>query len=483
MDTPTCLAGTPALSETTFPLTINGDRIDTLAQGEAINPATGERLANYAVTDLVLAAKAVESARRAFKGWSGTASAERRAILLKLGDLIQTHREAFIQLLTAEQGKPRAGAEWEIDGCIYWLQEIAEQAISNSASGADTEPLTVRRVPLGVVAAITPWNFPLLLAVWKIAPALATGNTVIVKPSPFTPLCTLWFGELAQGVLPPGVLNVIAGGNELGQFLVEHEDIDKVAFTGSTETGRKVMRSASGNLKRVTLELGGNDPAIVLPDVDIEDVAPKLFWAAFQNSGQFCAATKRLYIHERIYDALSAALVKYASTIRVGDGALATSDLGPVQNRMQYEKVQSLIEATRQAGHRFLLGGGKDERPGYFVPVTLVDNPPDDARCVVEEAFGPVLPLLKFSSVDEVIERANNTSFGLAASVWTQDIGLGNAIARQLAAGTVWINQIHSFSPAIPFAGQKQSGMGVENGEEGLAEYTRLQVVMTQACS
>ena len=242
MDSSSQFSRTPALSQTTFPLTINGVDIDTVVQGQAINPATGEHLANHALADLALAEKAVEAARRAFDGWCVTAAAERRAMLLKLGDLISTRREAFIELLIAEQGKPRAGAEWEIDGSVHWLREIAEQALQSGGDTAEetiTEPLIVRRVPLGVVAAITPWNFPLLLAIWKIAPALASGNTVIVKPSPFTPLCTLWFGELAQSVLPPGVLNVIAGGNELGQFLVEHEGVDKIEFTGSTETAGK----------------------------------------------------------------------------------------------------------------------------------------------------------------------------------------------------------------------------------------------------
>ena len=481
MDPANLALQTTVLPTTRFPLTINGLTIHTPAKGEAINPATGQTLASHALADVSYAEKAVVAAKNALKSWRETPQAERQAMVTKLADIIADRREAFIRLLTAEQGKPKAGAEWEIDGSIHWLREIAHQSLPPQPIAQHEDPalkVLVRRVPLGVIAAITPWNFPLLLAVWKIAPALITGNTVIVKPSPFTPLCTLWFGELAQSVLPPGVLNVIAGGNELGQFLAEHDDVDKVAFTGSTETGRKVMRSAASNLKRVTLELGGNDPAIVLPDVDVEQVAPKLFWAAFQNSGQFCVATKRLYVHERIYDQLCAALVRYASTVTVGDGSLSSSMLGPLQNRMQYEKVLSLIEDSRNAGHRFLLGGYRDEQPGYFVPVTLVDNPPDDARCVVEEAFGPVLPLMKFSTIDEVVERANATPFGLAASVWSADVNMADSIARRLAAGTVWINQIHTFSPSIPFAGQKQSGVGVENGDDGLAEYTSLQVIM-----
>ncbi|WP_437882774.1 aldehyde dehydrogenase family protein [Pseudomonas sp. LRF_L74] len=468
------------LPDTHFPLSIGGELRQTRERGQAINPATDTPLCEHALASASDCEDAVRAARGAFGAWRDRPWSERQRRVAALADLIEERQEDFMRLLTLEQGKGRAAAEWEIGGCIHWLREIAGQILADlpfELPGAGT--VKARHVPLGVVAAITPWNFPLLLAIWKIAPALLAGNTLVVKPSPYTPLCTLWFGELAQAVLPPGVLNVIAGGNELGQTLTEHPDIDKVAFTGSTATGRRVMQSAARNLKRVTLELGGNDPAIVLPDVeDIDGLAQQLFWAAFQNSAQFCVATKRLYIHESIYPRLAQALVDYAATVPLGDGLDPQTQLGPLQNRMQFDKVSDLLAATRQAGLRILCGGAPLDRPGYFIPVTLVDNPPDDARCVVEEAFGPVLPLLSYRDIDEVVARANATEYGLAASVWGRDLQQAQAVAQRLQAGTVWINQIHAFSPHVPFGGHKQSGLGIENALEGLAEYSNLQTIM-----
>ncbi|WP_244620736.1 aldehyde dehydrogenase family protein [Metapseudomonas lalkuanensis] len=470
------LAGMPS---TDFPLSIAGHLVQTPQRGEVINPATGEVLVDYPMAGRQELETAVQCAKAAFASWSGTPWEVRQAKLVELADLIAARQEQFTRLLTLEQGKASSGAEWEIGGCIHWLREVAQQTLPQSvASEGEQGQVLCRHVPLGVVGAITPWNFPLLLAVWKVAPALLTGNTVVVKPSPYTPLCTLWFGELAQRVLPPGVLNIVAGGNELGQWLTEHPDVSKIAFTGSTATGSRVMQSAAGNLKRVTLELGGNDPAIVLPDVDPKSIAEKLFWASFQNSAQFCVATKRLFIHESIYDEVAEALCEYAAGVKIGNGLEADTQLGPLQNQMQYDKVCDLIEDTHRAGLRFLAGGTVVHGNGYFIPITLVDNPPDDARCVVEEAFGPVLPLLKYRDVEEVIARANNTEYGLAASVWGRDLAQAQAIAQRLEAGTVWINQVHQFSPHIAFGGHKQSGLGIENALEGLAEYTNVQTIM-----
>jgi acyl-CoA reductase-like NAD-dependent aldehyde dehydrogenase len=340
-----------------------------------------------------------------------------------------------------------------------------------------------RHVPIGVVAAIAPWNFPMTLAIWKIAPALLTGNTVVLKPSPFTPLTSLKMGELFRDLLPPGVLNVVCGGDRLGPWLTEHPDIGKIAFTGSTATGRRVMQSASGRLKRITLELGGNDAAIVLPDVDVRETAAKLFWGAFRNSSQYCLATKRLYVHEAIYGEFAAALVDYARGVVVGDGAQPGTGLGPIQNRPQYERVKDLIADARRNGVRFLAGGDIPEGKGYFVPVTILDNPPDAARSVVEEAFGPVLPLLRYRDVDEVVRRANDTDYGLGGSVWSRDLSLARSIARRLETGTVWINHIHAMSPDVPFGGRKQSGLGVENGQDGLLEYTNVQTVAVESAA
>ena len=278
-------------------------------------------------------------------------------------------------------------------------------------------------------------------------------------------------------MLPPGVLNVISGGDSLGPWMTQHPGIDKISFTGSTQTGRRVMESASANLKRLTLELGGNDASIVMPDVDVEALAPQLFWGTFTNGAQFCMAIKRLYIHEDIYDPLAAALMRIARETPMGAGTTPGVKLGPVQNRMQFERLKNLLDDTHRNGYRLLVGGELPGGNGNFFPVTLVDNPPDDSRIVREEPFGPILPLLKFSSVDEVIARANQGEFGLGGSVWCKDEARAMEIAQQLQTGTVWVNEIHTFSPLKPMAGHKQSGVGVENGTEGLLEYTLPRVI------
>ncbi len=459
--------GVPAKSDTTF---------------EAFNPATEEVIAKVPDASRAQLEAAVASAKRAFPAWSAKPLADRQALVAKIGDAIEARAGDFMRLLTLEQGKARKGAEWEIGGSVIWCREIAKQELPmHVAERTATRTVETRRVPVGVVGAITPWNFPVLLAIWKIAPALVAGNTMVLKPSPYTALCTLKLGEILRDILPPGVLNVVSGGNELGTWLTGHPDVRKISFTGSTATGRKIMASASGNLKRITLELGGNDPAIVLPDVDVKETAEKLFWAAFQNSAQFCVAAKRLYIHEDIYDDLAAELVSYAKTVKVGDGLKQGTDLGPIQNRMQFEKLKDLLSDAKTNGCRFLLGGDVSDEPGFFVPVTIVDNPSEDSRVVVEEAFGPILPLLKFNDLDDVIARANDTEYGLAASVWSKDIKAARKIAERIEAGTVWINEIHTFSPHVAFGGHKQSGIGIENAIDGLAEYTNSQTLVVNS--
>lgn len=462
-----------------YRMTIAGKLVDAAAQFSAYNPATKEVIARVPDASRAQLDEAVAAARSAFTAWRNTPLAERQEAVAGIGRAIAGNAESFMALLTKEQGKPRAGAEWEILGSAYWCEELAKQSLEVEVLVDDAKRRVVtHRTPLGVVGAITPWNFPVLLAIWKIAPALVAGNTIVVKPSPFTPLCTLKLGELCREFLPPGVFNVVTGGDDMGKWMTAHPDINKIAFTGHTETGKHVMRSAADGLKRLTLELGGNDPAIVLPDVDPKAIAPQLFWAAFQNNAQFCNATKRLYVHEEIYDRVLAELVAYSKTVKVGNGAEADTQLGPIQNLPQYEKVVEYFEDCIKNDYRFAVGGQIDrDADGWFLPVTLVDNPPENSRIVTEEPFGPILPLLKWRDEADVIARANATCYGLGASVWGKDLAAVHRIAPQLEAGTVWCNEVHQYAPNQAFGGHKESGIGCENSLDGLAEYTNWQTL------
>lgn len=465
--------------DTDFVMTINGAPVTTTATAPVYNPAKRAVVAQVPVASQDDLDIAVDTAQTAFAAWSATPLARRQALVAEIGDLLEAHAEEFMALLTTEQGKPRPMAEWEVYGSVAWLREIAKQELPEEVLEDGPERRVIsRHTPLGVVGAIVPWNFPILLAVWKIAPALVSGNAIIVKPSPFTPLCDLKLVELAQRILPPGVLSALSGDDELGKWMTAHPGIAKIAFTGSTDTGKHVMRSAAGSLKRITLELGGNDPAIVLGDVDPKKVAPQLFWAAFQNNAQFCNAAKRVYIHDSVYDAVRDELVAFAETVVVGDGAAAATELGPIQNEQQYHKVREYFDDCAANGYTFAVGGSIDTNAeGWFVPVTLVDNPPEDSRLVIEEPFGPILPLLRWTDEDDVIARANDTEWGLGATVWGADLERVERIGKQLEAGTVWLNEVHQYSPHQVFGGHKQSGIGAENSLHGLAEYTNHQTI------
>jgi len=455
-------------------MTIDGKSVAANRQLEAFNPATKEVIASFPDASQEQLDEAVASARNAFRIWGGTPLADRQRAVAAIGQAITENAEDLMALLTREQGKPRAGAEWEILGSAAWCAEIAKQSLPDElVEETDDRRVITRFSPLGVVGGITPWNFPVLLAIWKIAPALLTGNCIVVKPSPFTPLCTLKLGELCQSILPPGVFNVVSGGDDLGKWMTAHPGISKIAFTGHTDTGKHVMRSAADNLKRLTLELGGNDPAIVLPDVDPEALAPELFWGAFQNNAQFCNSIKRIYIHEDVYDEVRDALVEFAKGIQVGNGADEGTELGPIQNLPQFEKVNEYIDDCAANGFTFALGGEVDRgAKGWFIPITLIDNPPENSRIVAEEPFGPIVPLLKWSDEEDVIQRANDTRYGLGASVWGKDQEAVQRIGSQLDAGTVWLNEIHQYSPYQAFGGHKESGIGCENSLHGLMEYT-----------
>jgi aldehyde dehydrogenase (NAD+) len=464
---------------TIYSMTIAGKGVETSDAITVVNPATGLPLASAPDCSAADLDAAVANARAAFPAWRATSETERSRVLKAAAGVLVANADELMRLLTSEQGKPHDEARFEVMGAAYWLSSLADMAIPVEVNEDTAERRSeTRHIPIGVVAGISPWNFPVLLSFWKIAPALRAGNTMILKPSPFTPLTMLRIGELLRGVIPDGVLNIISGGDALGPMVTAHPGIDKVSFTGSTATGKRVMASAANDLKRVTLELGGNDAAIVMPDVDVDAVAKDLFWAAFRNSAQICIATKRMYVHEAIYDQLSRAISDYAATVRMGDGSEQGTQLGPVQNKQQYARVVDIIEDCRARGFQFLTGGTVSaDAPGYFIPVTIVDNPPEDSRVVQEEAFGPILPLIKFNDLDEVISKANASEYGLAGSVWSSDTDAALSIAARMETGTVWINEVQHLSPFQAFAGHKQSGLGVENGLGGLLEYTMPQTI------
>ncbi len=457
----------------TLPMIIDGVPVTSPRSIAVVNPATEEVIGHVPDCLREQLDSAVAAARRAYPAWRAKPHAERQQALRDISAVLAEHAEELADLLTAEQGKPRADALGEIQATAWWIAQDAERDLPVTVTDEMPGQRSItRHVPLGVVGAIVPWNFPVLLGVWKIGPALLAGNTMVLKPSPFTPLATLRLGELLRPLLPPGVLNMVTGGDALGPWMTEHPGIDKISFTGSTATGRRVMASAAVNLKRLTLELGGNDAAIVLDDADVEAIAEPLFWAAFKNSGQVCVAAKRVYVHDSIYDDVAHALCRIANEVQMGNGTQQGVRLGPVQNRLQFERVKRLVDGARAQGLNFLTGGVVPEGPGYFVPVTIVDNPPDDADVVQEEAFGPVLPLLRYSDIDEVIARANAVDVGLGGSIWSSNRARALEVAARLETGTVWINAAQALTPFAAFAGHKQSGLGVEQGAAGLLEFT-----------
>jgi acyl-CoA reductase-like NAD-dependent aldehyde dehydrogenase len=439
---------------------------------DVINPATGEVFARCPRAGSDELDKAVAAARAAFKSWSKTSYEERAALLHRMAEVLEQNQDWMGELLTREQGKPVGQARAEIGrgkGQLVGLSsiEIPEEVLVDDAD----KHIELHYRPLGVVGIITPWNAPINLALGPIASALYTGNTIVLKPSPYTPLTTLKMGELMGEIFPAGVVNVIAGGDDLGQLMTEHPGIDKISFTGSVATGKKVMASCAATIKRLTLELGGNDPAIVLDDVDVKDAAKKLFFAGTVNSGQVCMAVKRIYAHAKVYDALCEALADEARNTRLGDGMDPDTRLGPLQNRMQYEKVKDILNDTKSSGARILAGGEVPEGDGYFIPPTIVTDIDEDARLVREEQFGPVIPVMKFTDIDDAIERANNTTYGLCGSIWTRDLEKGAELATRLEVGTAWVNQHRATLPNVPFGGAKQSGLGRQYSIIGLLGY------------
>ena len=463
-----------------YDLVIDGEKVATSEHFEIRDPGTGEVVGECPIATRDDLDRAVAAARQAYKSWSMSSDQERKDAVNRVADAIHANMEELAELLTREQGKPLngLGSRFELHGAEAWARHTGTLELPIEVLHDDeTGRVELHRKPLGVVGSITPWNFPILIAIWHVVPAIRTGNTVIIKPSPYTPLSTIRLVEILNGVLPKGVLNVVAGRDDLGQMMTEHPDIQKIVFTGSCATGKKVMQTASNTLKRVTLELGGNDAGIVLPDAQPKEIAERLFWGAFINNGQTCAALKRLYVPDAIYDEVCDALVDYAKNVPVGHGLDESSVLGPIQNKMQYDMVVDLVEDAKRSGARVLCGGEAPEGRGFFYPVTIVADATDGMRIVDEEQFGPVLPVIRYTDLEDAIERANGLDVGLGGSAWSSDVGKAKAVAARLECGTAWINNHGAIKPFAPFGGVKGSGLGVEFGELGLKEYTSVQVV------
>lgn len=448
---------------------------------EITNPATGELVGKspeHSVDDLN---RAVDKATAAQKDWAAAGHEKRSEYLNAAADAIEENQEALAELLSREQGKPLNGpnARFEVGACSGWLRANAAFELEPEVLVDDGETYsTLTYRPLGVVGAIGPWNWPMMITVWQVAASLRMGNTVVVKPSEYTPLSVLALVHVMNTALPDGVLQVVAGGRDVGAAMSPHPGFAKIMFTGSTATGKKVAEAAADNVARVTLELGGNDAGIVLDDVDPQAIAEDLFWGAFINTGQTCAALKRLYVPESIYDETVDALAEVAARMPMGEGLSEENVLGPLQNKQQFDVVDKLVSSAVEGGARVVMGANPDrDQPGYFYPTTLIADIDKNDPLVTEEQFGPALPIIKYSTVDEAIAEANKLEVGLGSSVWSADRDRALAVAERLEAGTTWINTHGAVDPRIPFGGAKQSGYGMEFGIEGLKAVSQPHVI------
>jgi acyl-CoA reductase-like NAD-dependent aldehyde dehydrogenase len=463
---------------TDFAHLINGKPVTSRVTFDVINPATGAVFAHCPDVSEQQLDDAVAAARGAFPAWSAHSFEERRSQLGRLADAMRRSVNELVPLLVAEQGKTIEECRKELSFVPNQIERLAAIEVKTEIlRDEESERIELRYRPLGVVGIITPWNVPVGIAIGRITQALYTGNTVVQKPSPYTPLATLKMGEIIAGVLPPGVVNIVAGGDAVGGWMTAHPGIDKISFTGSVPTGKKVLASAASNLKRVTLELGGNDAAIVLEDVDPKTVAEKIYRAAFANCGQICVAIKRLYVHESMYEAMCDELAAIARSVKIGNGMDESVGMGPIQNKMQYERVKGILEDTKNVGARIVAGGEMPEGPGYFMTPTVVADIDDGTRLVEEEPFGPILPVLKYTDIDDAVRRANDTRYGLSGSVWTNDLERGAQVASRLEVGTAWVNQHRIPDATTPFGGAKESGLGREYSTLGLKNYMEAQVV------
>ncbi|MCY4238345.1 MAG: aldehyde dehydrogenase family protein [Rhodospirillaceae bacterium] len=445
---------------------------------DVLDPATGQAFASAPEASQQDLDDAVAAAEAAFPAWAAMPWSDRRALVLKFCDAVAAEADDIGALVAQEAGKPLAKGIGETNGGLFFVRGFANLELKSEVlRDTDNQYVRVEKRPIGVVGAITAWNYPALLALWKIGPALLTGNTLILKPAPSTPLTALRLGKIAKNIFPAGVINVLTGGDDLGRWMTAHDRIGKIAFTGSVDTGKAIMANAAPTLKRLTLELGGNDAAIIMPDFDINTQAEELFWAGFANNGQVCACMKRAYVPSELYEALCSRLAAIAANVKMGPWNEPDVELGPLQNRQQLDIVTELVEDAISRGANAFFKGDVPQSPGFYHPVTLFRDVPDEARIVREEQFGPALAFLKYHDLQDAITRANDTLYGLAGSVWGRNIDAATAVAVRLQAGNVFVNQHPSMGPEIPYGGIRQSGLGVECGVQGLSEYTNTVVV------
>ncbi len=443
------------------------------------NPANGQVIGHAPECPAHLLETAVASAHEAREPWLADPAA-RSSVLLDMAARLESSLEEFAAIITDEQGKPLHEAREELGGAVGDLRYYAGLSLPvDTIKDSDDLIVQVLRRPMGPVAAITPWNFPVGTAISKLAPALAAGCTVVLKPSPYTPLSSLRFGELVRDALPPGVLNVISGNDALGSLLTNHPLVRMISFTGSVATGKKIAATAAADLKRVLLELGGNDPAIVLDDANVDAVADGVFANAFANCGQICVAIKRVYAPTALYGQLVGALADRARAARLGDGKATGTDIGPLCNPAQRNRIDELVTDAIGSGVKVAAGGSLRDGAGYFYEPTVLAGLQGDERIVVEEQFGPALPVIEYSDVEQAIAQANDSHYGLGASVWTADPERGRTLAPRVESGTVWVNTHQSGIPGQPFGGLKWSGIGVEGGPWGMLAYTELQAIHT----
>lgn len=462
-----------------YSMIINGQAVSgDNGSFSVIDPATATAFAECPCASVEQLDQAVNAAEEAFKSWQHTSHEERTALLHKIADKIEEHAAELAEIIVREQGKPMPLAQMEVGGSVAWTRYTAELEIPvEVVEDSEHKRIEMHRKPIGVVGSILPWNWPLMIAVWHIMPALRAGNTVVVKPSPLTPFNTLRLVELMNEVLPAGVVNVLADEDQIGPAMSGHDKIRKIVFTGSTPTGQHIMRSAATNLKRLTLELGGNDGGIVLPGADLDAIAEGIFQTAFLNMGQTCAALKRLYVHESQYDELSAKLIDIAKQQKVGSGFDEGVTFGPLQNKMQYDLVNSLIADARDSGATVNETADVPSGEGYYIAPTIITGAKDGMAVVDKEQFGSVLPVISYTDVEDAVAKVNSSENGLGGSVWGSDLDEAQKVASRLECGTAWINGHAEVLPHAPFGGCKMSGFGVEFGQEGLLEYTTIQVV------